>query len=200
MKSFRWPKKQKEEEPAPDPIVTDVQTKYYQRQIEDINAQKRSIDAPLAQLRRAAERSKEEQQSEAQAILEVVTKWAATQQASIDSAMTSDPATAYAMTEKQIELLGRDELAKGFVEAKKKMDSDDALMDQVRSMRMLREVVALAESIGMTEDLDAAKSDRKNSRDLRAIARDLDRIVGKWPETEAGKQAKTLQSDWGLDG
>lgn len=199
MKSFRWPKKAKEEA-ASDPIVTDVEAKYYKRQLEDINAQKRSIDSPLAQLRKAAERGpKEEQKTEAKAILDVVTQWAATQQANINNALASDPAKAYAMSEQFITLLGRDELARPFIETKQKMDSDDELMDEVRSMRMLREVIALAESIGLTEDAQAAKSNRKNSRDLRAIARDLGRIIGKWPQTDAGKQAKTLQSDWALD-
>lgn len=202
MKSFRWPKKEKQEkkeEPAPDPIVPGVTSKYYERQVEDINAQKRSIDRPLAQIRRAAERGKEEQVAEAKAILDVVTQWATTQQANINSTMSSDPAKAYAMSEQFIELLGRDDLAKVFVEIKKTMDTDDALMDRVRSMRMLREVIAQAESIGLTEDLEEAKSNRRNSRDLRVIARDLGRIADKWPETEAGKQAKTLQAEWGLD-
>lgn len=198
MKSFRWPKKEQEEEAAPEPIITDIESKYYARQIEDINAQKRSIAAPLAQLRKAAQRGKDEQKAEAQAILDVVTKWAGTQQASIESAIVNDPATAYALAEKYIELLGRDEMAKPFVEFKKKMDADDATMDRVRSMRMLREAIAKAESTGLTEDPEAAKSNRKNSRDLRAIARDLDRIADKWPETEAGKQAKALQTEWGL--
>lgn len=200
MKAFRWSKKDDGEEAvAPDPIVTGVEAKYFKGQLEDINAQKRSLAAPLAQLRRAAERSsKEEQKTEAQAILDAVTKWTASQHSKINQAKTSDPAKSYAMLEQIIELLGRDELAKSFSETKSKMDSDDALMDQVRSMRMLRKVIAKAESIGMNEDAAAAKSDRKNSRDLRAISRDLGRIIDKWPATDAGKQAKSLQAKWAL--
>lgn len=198
MKSFRW-SKSKDEGPAPDPIVTGVETKFYTSQLADINAQKRSIAAPLAQIRRASERgSKEEQKTEAQAILDAVTQWTQSQHSKIDQSMTSDPAASYTMLEETIELLGRDALAKSFAEAKAKMDADDAVMDEVRSMRMLREVVAQADSIGMNEDAQAAKSDRKNSRDLRAITRDLGRIIDKWPDTDAGKQAKSLQSKWGL--
>ncbi len=201
MKRYRVPKKEKVEEAAPDPIVTGIEPQYFKRQIEDINEQSRSIDAPLAQLRRASERSsKEEQKAEANAILATVAQFAKSQQDTIDKTIADDPATAYAMTDQAIELFGRDDLATSFTETKSKMESDDALMDRVRSMRKLREVIAEAESIGLTKDAAKANSDRKNTRTLRSIERDLGLIVKTWPETDAAKQAESFRTAWGLNG
>jgi thiol-disulfide isomerase/thioredoxin len=200
MKRYRVPKKDKEEAPKADPIVTGVQATYFERQLEDINEQERSIDRPLSQIRRYAERAaNEEQQNEAGAILAAVTTWAQTQEAAVKSAMADDPATAYEMVEKQIELLGRDDLAKPFIAAKREMEADDATMDRVRSTRMLREVIAEAESIGLDKDASAAK-ESKNARAVRGISRDLGRIIKTWPDTDAADQAKSLQSKWGLEG
>jgi len=199
MKRYRAPKQEKEEAPAPDPIVAGVEATYFDRQLEDINEQKRSIDRPLAQIRRYAERApKEDQKQEADAILSAVVAWAETQASQIESAMSQDPATAYALTEAAIELLGRDELADQFKKTKKAMDADDALMDRVRSMRMLREVTEEAESIGLDKDPKAAQ-ERGNAREVRLITRNLARIIKAWPETEAAKQAQALQSEWGLE-
>ncbi|MGB0766553.1 MAG: TlpA family protein disulfide reductase [Phycisphaeraceae bacterium] len=198
MRSFRLPKKEKEEAPKPDPIVTGVEATYFDRQLEDINEQSRSIDRPLAQVRRFAERApKEEQMQEAGAILAAVTDWAKLREQAIQSTRADDPAAAYAMAEKAIELFGRDELAKPFADVKAAMDADDKLMDRVRSMRMLREVIAEAESIGLHED-PAVGQDRRNARTVRAITRDLGRIIKNWPDTPAAAQAQSLQSKWGL--
>jgi len=205
MRNFRFAKTKKEETkdvaPAPDPIVTGIEAQYFKREIETINKQSASIGASLAKLRRAVERArKEDQKAEAGAVLAAVTQWAQTQQRTIGQALADDPATAYALNEKSIELFGRDDLAGSFVETKTKMESDDALMDRVRSTRMLRKVMAEAQSIGLTQDTAKAKSDRKNSRAVRLITRDLGRLIKAYPETDAGQEAKTLQSGWGLDG
>jgi thiol-disulfide isomerase/thioredoxin len=200
MKNFRLPKREKEEEPKAEPIVTGVETKFFSRQLETINEQKRSIDKPLIQLRRIVERSsRDDQKAEAALILDAVQGFADERLSQVKASLQDDPATAHALAEQMIELLGRDDSAEPFVEAYKQMESDDKIMDRVRSMRMLREVIAEAKSIGLTEDA-AAANDSKNSRTMRSIERDLGRIIKNWPDTPAAAQAKTLEKQWGLAG
>lgn len=199
MKQYRVPNRQTEEAAKPDPIVTGVETKFYSRQLAEINEQKRSIDAPLIQLRRTLERSKRDDQiTEAKAILDAVQQWIDQRTSAINASMQSDPATSHGMLEETIQLLGRDESAKPFAAMHKEMEADDALMDRVRSTRMLREVVAQAESIGLTQDAAKANADRRNSRAIRAITRDLGRIIKTWPETQAAEQAQSFEKAWGL--
>ncbi|MFK7789872.1 MAG: TlpA disulfide reductase family protein [Phycisphaeraceae bacterium] len=201
VKQYRLPKREKEEAPKADPIVTGVETKFFSRQLEEINEQKRSIDAPLIQLRRTLDRSKRDDQvAEAKAILDAVQQWIDQRSAAIDSSMQDDPAASHALIEATMELLGRDESAKAFTALHKQMEADDKLMDRVRSTRMLREVIAEAESIGLTTDATKANSDRKNTRTIRGIARDLGKIIKTWPETDAAKQAEGFRKSWSLEG
>lgn len=184
----------------PEPIIADLETKYFKREVQQINEQKRTISGSLAKIRRAAERaSKEEQKEEAVAILAVVTTWATDQHTKAQAALTDDPATAYAIAEATSKLLGKDELGTAHAEMKKTIEADDALMDTIRSTNMLREVMALAESLGMNDDAQAARKDRSNSKDIRSIHLDLRRIAKAWPETEAAKKATELLETWGYN-
>lgn len=179
------------------PIIEGLEAKYFERDIEMINEQKRAISGVLAKLRKIVEKaSKQEQVDEASAILAAVTTWAQARQSEAEAALKDDPATAYALSEKTLEVLGRDELGNRFSEIKTQIESDAALMDEVRATNMLREVQALAQSIGLTDDPAAAE---RSPKEMREIARDLRRIIKAWPETEAGKEAAALSTQWGLD-
>jgi thiol-disulfide isomerase/thioredoxin len=191
--------KKQAESPKPAPIVTDVEAKYFEREIAQINEQDRSIASTLAKLRRVAEKSsRQDQVDEAKAILEALGAWSTKRLADAKSALTGDPATAYAIAERQGQWLGRDELAKPFNEIEKQMEADREQMEAIRATLMLREAKALAESIGLTADAGAA-AERSNAAELRVITRDLNRIARAWPDTDAGKQAAELLEKWGLD-
>ncbi len=191
--------KETDQAKKPEPIITASELKYFDKDAQQINEQDRPITATLAKLRRAAEKSaREEQLAEAKAILDTLSTWTAKQLADAQADRTSDPASAYVIAQKMSDWLGRDELATPFNEMKQAFESDAAMMDAIRSMSMLREVQALAKSIGLDADPAAAIVDRANAKTLRLIARDLNKIISAWPDTEAGKQAKALLDQWAL--
>ncbi|MFN3168536.1 MAG: TlpA disulfide reductase family protein [Phycisphaeraceae bacterium] len=189
----------KADAPKPDPIVTGVEAAYFEREIAQINEQDRSIASTLAKLRRVVDKSpREDQAAEAKAIIAQLTAWLPKQQSAAETALPSDPATAYAIADRTSDWLGRDTLADPFNAIKKRLEADRDRMDTIRATLMLREVEALAESIGLTTD-PAAASDRKNAAEVRVITRDLNRIAKAWPDTDAGKRAAELLETWGMD-
>jgi thiol-disulfide isomerase/thioredoxin len=186
-------------EQGPAPIITDLEPKYFEREIEQINEQDRTIARTLRDLQRDAERADGDRQAEAKAILEQVDAWVAQQQSEMDSAKDSDPATSYGIAEKMTGLLRGDDRANAFIETMQAFERDAAAMDRIRAALMLREIKAQAEAIGLHEDAAAAKDDRSNSRALRSIERDLRRIVSVWPNTPGGEEAQTLLQTYGFD-
>ena len=190
--------KDKPAKAKPDPIITGLDAKHFEREVAQINAQDRPITSALRKLRRAADRSTDEEEvSEAEAVLKVVADWAKTKQSAAQAARATDPATTYAIADHAASWLVRDALAEPFEKLKDEMEADDKLMQLVRSTLLLRTVMANAESIGLTRDAAAAK-DRGNSLTVRLITRDLNRLVSDWPDTEAGKEAARLLEAWGL--
>ena len=199
MKNFRVVRKPKEAEPVKDPIVTGVEAKYFKRELAQINDQKRKIDSSLRGIRAKVQRSKREDQiAEGQAILDAVADWARAQLSLAQSVKKNDPAEAYAIADKAIALLASDALSQPLAAMKQTMESDDALMDVVRSTNMLREVKALAQEIGLAGEKPAEFNAKKHARDLSKIDRDLRRIAKAWPQTAAGKEAQSLLNTWNL--
>lgn len=200
MRNFRPIAEEKPEEAGPPPIVSGVEAKYFKRELDTINEQERRIDSTLRNIRRVVERSsREDQVAEGQAILDALGAWASEQQAEAESAKSSDPATAYVIAEKAVDMLGRDELGEPFIEMKREMERDDKLMDTIRSRTMLREIKAQAEAIGLIGDKSSEFNADRHARELRMIARDLRRMAGVWPDTDAGKEAEALLKEWDLD-
>lgn len=188
------------EEAGPALIVEGLEPAYFQGEVRIINAQKRNIASTLAKLRRAAERSsRQEQMDEAKAIVAMVEQWSSVQQAKADASLASDPATAYTTAESLVTLLEGDDLSKGAATLIAGIEKDKKRFNEVRATIALRRVQAEAKSIGLDKDKSAA-DDKKNARSVRLIMRDLGRLIKAYPETEAGKEAKALQSDWGLGG
>lgn len=185
---------------GPALIVEGLEPEYFQSEVRAINAQKRNMASTLAKLRRAADRSsRQEQMDEAKVIVAAVEGWAKGQQAKADAALASDPATAYTTAEQLVDLLGDDELAKDAAAIITQIEKDKKGFESVRATIALRGILAEAKSIGLDKDKSAADN-KKNARSIRLITRDLGRLIKAYPETEAGKEAKTLQGDWGLGG
>lgn len=184
--------------PTAEPIVTDLEVAHFEREVELINQQERPFAKALAKLTREVERETD-RATEAAAILAQVDSWVAAQAQTMESAREADPATAYAVAERTAELLRGDDRAEVFVELIKAFGSDRAVMDEVRSMTMLREIEAQAVAIGLNDDVEAARAESGNRRELQSIERALRRVVSVWPETNAGKQAVVLLTAWGFD-
>ena len=197
-----------EEEPAEDEsaedaspalIVEGLEPKFFKSEVKLINAQNRNLTSTLAKLRRAAERAtREEQKSEAFKIVGLLETWAHAEQSRADVSLINDPATAYAIATQLVTLFEGDDLAKPSKKIIEQIEDDKDQHDLVRATLALRKVLAEAKSIGLMSDPAAAK-DSKNARSVRLITRDLQRIIQVYPETLAGKQAKQLIKDWGLD-
>ena len=186
------------QEAGPEPIVQGLEPEYFLGEVRLINAQNRNIASTVAKLRRAADRSsRQEQMDEAKVIVAAVEAWAQTQQAKADAALAGDPATAYTTAEQLVELLEGDGLAKEAADLIATIEKDKEGFKNVRATIALRSILAEARSIGLDKDPSAA-DDKKNARSVRLITRDLDRLIKAYPETDAGQQAKALQSEWGL--
>jgi thiol-disulfide isomerase/thioredoxin len=186
------------EDAGPALIVEGLEPEYFLGETRLINAQNRNIASTVAKLRRAADRSsRQEQMDEAKVIVAAVEAWVKTQQAKADNALASDPATAYVTAEKLVELLEGDELAKPAAAIIDQIEKDKKGFSSVRATIALRGILAEAKSIGLDRDKSAA-DEKKNARSIRLITRDLGRLIKAYPDTDAGKQAKALQSEWDL--
>ena len=182
----------------PEPIVTGFEPEHYAEDLKQINEQPKNISATLAKLRRATERAKlDEQQEEAKAIVAKVEAWVNDKQGQAYAVFAEDPATAYAIATGLIDRLGSDELADGPQTLLAFIEQDKKLLAGVRATLALRSILAQAESIGLDKDASAA-DEKDNARAIQVIRRDLKRLIEAYPESDAGKQAKTLQQDWGL--
>lgn len=187
-----------EEIAGPKLIIEGLEPEYFLGEMRMINAQNRNAASTLAKLRRAAERAtKQEQMDEAKVMVAAVENWAKQQQAAMDAARAGDPATAYVTAENLVALLDGDALAEQAKALIAEFKKDHDLIDSVRATIALRGILAEAKAIGLDRDKSVA-SKKENARSVRLITRDLDRLIKAYPETEAGKQANTLQSDWGL--
>ena len=189
-----------EESAGPALIVRGLEEpEFFKSEVRLINAQDRNITSTLAKLRRASKRSsKQEQMDEAKLIVTAVEAWAEQQQAKADAALAKDPATAYTTAQTLVGLLERDELAQDAAGIVEQIEKDTELHSRVQATIALRSVIAEAESIGLTSDASVA-DDRKHARSIRLITRDLGRIIQAYPDTDAGKRAKALLSEWGLE-
>lgn len=186
------------EDTGPAPIVAGLEPEYFLGEVRRINAQQRSIASAMAKLRRAAERStRQGQKDEAKMIVAAVGAWAKEQQSKADAALADDPATAYTTATTLIKLLESDELAKSAHAITAQIEKDDDLFDSVRATIALRGIVAQARSIGLDRDPAVAK-EKKHARSVRQITLSLGRLIKAYPQTEAGKEAKTLEHAWGL--
>lgn len=186
-------------EQGPEPIITELEPKYFEREVAEINAQERAITRTLGRLARDAERADGQRKAEALAILEQVDQWVGEQSQAMDTAKADDPATSYGIAGRMLELLRGDDRALPFVEAKQAFEADAQAMEVIRAELMLRQAKAQAQAIGLTDDAAAARDDRDNARTLRSIERDLRRLLSAWPDTPAGQEAAALLKAWGFD-
>ena len=187
------------DEAGPQPIVEGLEPEYFLGETRLINAQNRNIASTVAKLRRAAARSSRQgQMDEAKVIVAAVESWAQAQQAKADGTFANDPATAYTTAEKLVSLLQGDKLAEPAIALIEAIEKDKKGFESVRATIALRGILAEARSIGLDKDKSVA-DERANARSVRLITRDLGRLIKAYPDTDAGKQAKALQSEWGLD-
>ena len=189
----------KEQASGPAAIIAGITPEFFEVEINRINAQNRNVASTLDKLRRATERASDQAMiDEAKAILAAVETWAKQQQATIDASRESDPATAYATAEALVDLLRGDDLAKQAGVVMNEIRKDGKLFTTVRATLLLRGVQAEAKLIGLDKDKSVAE-DKDHTRTVRLIQRDLGVLIKDFPDTDAGKQAKTLQAQWGLD-
>ena len=188
-----------EEEAGPVLIVDGLEPEFFEVEVNRINAQNRNATSTLDKLRRAAEKSTDQAQiDEAKAIIAAVEAWAKDQQAKIDAARKSDPATAYTTAQQLVTLLRGDALAEQAEAAVTEIRKDGKLFATVQATLLLRGIQAEAASIGLDKD-KAVADEKANARSMRLITRDLGRLISDYPETEAGKQAKALWDQWELE-
>ena len=179
---------------SPGFLVAGMDYKVFAREAAVIGRMRGNLSATLKRLRAAAEDEQARGHDEAKHLMERVTEWATGEFESLNADPKADAFKTSVDLKKMIVLLRGDALGEPFVELDQKLDEDPTFRSEVAASRMLTQVKDYASKQGLPSSDDTPRVRAAKS----TVARSLDTVVNRYPDTRAAENVAQVKKDLGL--